>query len=218
MAYTYSLHARTPDAAILTRIAEHVRAGAVILYPTDTGMALGCALRNKAGIERIRSIRNIPARHSMTFLCDSMAHIAEYALVSDRAFHVMKKLVPGPFTFILPATKRVPVFAHDPKRTSVGIRIPGSAIARNLLRSMEEPLVSVSAKNGEGEEYGSWQDCVDDLGRTVDLVIDIDTVSDASESLGFERSTIVDMRSHDFVILRHGARSEDVEELLEPMV
>lgn len=218
MAYTYALHARTPDAAIVARIAEHVRSGAVILYPTDTGMALGCALRNKAGIEQICTLRNIPAKHSMTFLCDSLAHIAEYAYVTDRAFHVMKKLIPGPFTFILPATKSVPVYAHDPKRTSVGIRVPDAAIARELLRAMEEPLISVSAKNGDDEEYASWQECADDMGHRVDIIVSIDAISDASESLGFERSTIIDMRTNAFAILRHGARSEDVEDLLEPLV
>jgi tRNA threonylcarbamoyl adenosine modification protein (Sua5/YciO/YrdC/YwlC family) len=154
----------------------------------------------------------------MTFLCDSLAHIAEYAYVTDRAFHVMKKLIPGPFTFILPATKSVPVYAHDPKRTSVGIRIPDAAIARELLRAMEEPLISVSAKNGDDEEYASWQECVDDIGHRVDIIVSIDAVSDASESLGFERSTIIDMRTNAFAILRHGARSEDVEDLLEPLV
>ena len=218
MAYTYSLHARTPDVTIVSRIADHMRAGAVLLYPTDTGMALGCALRNKTGIEQIRSIRSIPAKHSMTFLCDSLAHIAEYAHVNNRAFHVMKKLIPGPFTYILPATKKVPLYAHDPKRTSVGIRVPYSAIARSILRAMDEPLISVSAKNGDDEEYTSWHDCIDDLGNQVDIIISIDPISDEKESLGFDRSTIIDMRSNDFSILRAGAECDRVEDLLDQLL
>ena len=218
MPQSFTLHARTPDATVLTRITERIRHGDVILYPTDTGMALGCALRNKTGIERIRTIRGLPSRQSMTFLCDSLAHIAEYAFVSDRAFHVMKKLIPGPYTFILPATKNVPSYAHDPKRTSVGIRVPDSMIAREILRSLNEPLISVSAKNSDNEEYHSWQECVDDLSSLVDVVVAIDDISNHEESLGFERSTIIDMQTKSFSILRRGAQWQEAEALIEQLV
>ena len=210
----YALHALTPDEATIRRIANSVQNGAVIAYPTDTGMALGCALRNKEGIDRIRALREIPRKQSMTFLCDSLAHIADYAVVSDKAFRMMKKLTPGPFTFILPATKNVPVFAHDPKRKSVGIRIPRSHIARALLHALDEPLISISAKSREGGEYSSWEECVEDMQSRVDACVGIDDVSDPAHSLGSEASTIVDMSGRDFLIVRYGAQSDDVEALL----
>ena len=208
------VHPQTPDARTIEMLVSRLRDGQVILYPTDTGMALGCTLRNKEGIDRIRAIRRLPSGQSMTFLCESLSNISEYARVSNKAFKLMKRCIPGPFTFILPATKSVPVFAHDPKRRSVGIRVPDALLANALLNALGEPLISISAKNEEGIEFDSMEDAADELGNHVDVVVLYQKFSWIAEPSFDERSTIIDMQSDEFQILRAGARVEELEQFL----
>ncbi len=208
------VHPQTPDARTIEMLVSRLRDGQVILYPTDTGMALGCTLRNKEGIDRIRAIRRLPSGQSMTFLCESLSNISEYARVSNKAFKLMKRCIPGPFTFILPATKSVPVFAHDPKRRSVGIRVPDALLANALLNALGEPLISISAKNEEGVEFDSMEDAADELGNHVDVVVLYQKFSWIAEPSFDERSTIIDMQTDEFQILRAGAHVQDLEQFL----
>ncbi len=208
------VHPQTPEERSIAIIIRRLREGAVILYPTDTGMALGCTLRNKQGIDRIRTIRALPAGQSMTFLCDSLSNIADYARVSNAAYKFIKRLIPGPFTFILPATKQVPTFACDPKRKTVGLRVPDAPFANRLLIELEEPLISISAKDENGEEFESAEEAADSLGSRVDVVVLFQKFSWLDEPSMRERSTIVDMTTDEFSILRAGARAEEAEQFL----
>ncbi len=209
------VHPQTPEERSIAVVLKRLREGAVILYPTDTGMALGCTLRNKDGIDRIRQIRSMPTGQSMTFLCDSLSHIADFARVSNSAFKIIKRLIPGPFTFILPATKLVPTFACDPKRKTVGIRVPQAPFANRLLRELDEPLISISAKDEDGEDFISPEDAADLIGAQVDVVVLFEKFSWLEDERFEERSTIIDMTTETFRILRAGARSKDAEAYIE---
>lgn len=199
---TVELHPLTPESYKITKIVDVLRSGAVMLYPTDTGFALGCCLSQKNAITRIRQIRKLPEHKHLTFLCDSLSNIAEYAKVSNHAYRVIKRLIPGPFTFILPATKSVPNYAVDPKRKTTGIRVPASRIALAMLKELGTPLISITARADDAVEEP--QELIEKFTSVVDVVI-------ASEEYHFEgESTVIDMTDDAFSLIRHGARVQDV--------
>lgn len=208
------IHPTTPEQRLVDTVVSELRKGALMLYPTDTGMALGCTLANKHSIERIRRIRNLPEWKSMTFLCHSLANISEYAKVSNQAFRMIKKLIPGPYTFILPATREVPNFACDPKRKTVGIRVPNATIANAILETLGEPLISITAKDEHDNEFQTAEEAMEALGSQVDVIVTIQKFS-WMDALQFEdASTVIDMTSDSIEILRHGAGIELVEEII----
>ncbi len=195
------IHPVTPQPSRLESVAMEIERGAVILYPSDTGFALGCTLANKSAIEKIRIIRNLPDNKHLTFLCDSLTHIAEYAKVSNAMYKTIKRLIPGPFTFILPATKSVPRFAQDPKRRTTGIRVPQNTIALELIRAIAHPLISISAKTDDGHQEP--YEVIEALQHRVDIVI-------TSPYYDFEgESTVIDMTTDEFAMIRAGARYEE---------
>jgi len=153
-----NIHHQTPETNKIHRVARELSDGAVILYPTDTGFTLGCELGNKQAIDKLRRIRRLPDNQSLTFLCDSLSNIAEFAKVSNNAYKLIKSLIPGPFTFILPASKQVPRYAQNPKRKTSGIRVPDSKLVRLLLEQVGSPIISISAKTAEGIEYDDPED------------------------------------------------------------
>jgi tRNA threonylcarbamoyl adenosine modification protein (Sua5/YciO/YrdC/YwlC family) len=201
MAEFVDIHPITPQGVRIQSVASELQGGAVILYPSDTGFALGCNLANKSAIERIRRIRQLPESKHLTFLCDSLTHIAEYARVSNPMYKTIKRLIPGPFTFILPATKAVPRFAQDPKRKTTGIRVPDHAIALELIRCLGHPLISISAKTDDGDHVS--HEVIEALQHQVDIVV-------TSPYYDFEgESTVIDMTTDVFTMIRAGARYED---------
>jgi tRNA threonylcarbamoyl adenosine modification protein (Sua5/YciO/YrdC/YwlC family) len=208
------LHPVTPEQRLIATIVEELRHGSLVLYPSDTGMALGCALRNKSAIERIRRIRNLEETKYMTFLCPSLSNLATYAQVSNRAFRIIRRLVPGPVTFILPATKAVPSYAHDPKRRTVGIRIPAATIPQSILIELGEPLISISAK-GTDEDLLTPEQAIEELGAYVDCAVTVQHHSWYTEPLFAGPSTVLDLTGEDPRILRRGAAIEQVEALLD---
>lgn len=201
------LHPVTPQSAKLARVAKALRNGAVLLYPTETGFALGCDLSNKSAIDRVRDIRNANASKPLTFLCDSLSNIAEFAKVSNAAYKMLKRLIPGPYTFILPATKAVPKYAVNPKRKTSGIRVPDHPISLALLRELGNPIISITAKNGDIEPPDT-EELLEQLTPRVDVVI-------RSQEYNFAgKSSVLDMTSDEFTIVRHGAGMNLLEELL----
>ncbi|MCU0427199.1 MAG: L-threonylcarbamoyladenylate synthase [Candidatus Kapabacteria bacterium] len=200
------LHPQTPESYKIAKIVNVLRSGAVMLYPTDTGFALGCCLSQKNAIARIRQIRRLPENKHLTFLCDSLSHIAEFAKVSNHAYRVIKRLIPGPYTFILPATKAVPHYAVDPKRKTTGIRVPENPIALALLKELGNPLISITARvaTDDDEEIETPEELIEKFASLVDVVI-------ASEVYHFEgESTVIDMTDDAFSIIRRGARVQTV--------
>ncbi len=202
------VHPITPERYKMEEAARLVQKGALLLYPTDTGFALGCGLSNKSAIERIRKLRNLPDKKPLTFICESLRSIADYAQVSNQAFKMIKKLTPGPFTFVLPASRAVPRFVHDDKRKTVGIRIPDSAVANTLLHYCQMPLISISAQLNDDDIVPDGDFDPSDIlfayENKVDVVIEPEWFDFQGES------TIIDMTGEEFVIVREGAQVEKV--------
>jgi len=207
-ALVLSIHSQTPELKKIRQVADALRDGAVVLYPTDTAFSLSCALSNKEGISRIRSIRRFSENKELTFLCPDLANIAQFAKVTNQAYKVIKRLIPGPFTFILPASKLVPKLAQNPKRKTAGIRVPDNNLSQLLLRELESPIISITAK----KEDGSYFDSHDNMMKTMAHFVDIEVQSDKYAFVG--QSTIVDMTTDDYSFIRKGAEFEKVAEYI----
>jgi len=199
-----------------------------MLYPTDTVYAIGCDVTHKQAVERVRRIKQLSNDKPLTFLCPSLSRIAHYAQVTDSAYRLMRRLIPGPFTFLLPATKLVPKLVLDPKRKTTGIRVPDSAICQALLEELGNPIVSTSAKlsgdpvgslNLSSGRVGEWDIAPWDEGgifaaeemqhleKQVDLVLDDDAPYRAKVS------TVIDLTGSEPLVVRAGLGYEQVTDL-----
>jgi tRNA threonylcarbamoyl adenosine modification protein (Sua5/YciO/YrdC/YwlC family) len=197
MAEIYQIHPQSPQLRQVEKVKEALQKGAVILYPTDTVYAIGCDLNHKGALERVRQIKQATNPKHLTFICPSLSNIAKYAEVSDSAYRMMRSLIPGPFTFILPATKLVPKLVMEPKRKTTGIRVPDSPIAQALLAALGNPIISTSAYSQESNQLSPIE-LFDQLQNSVDLIID------HGLELTYEVSTIIDLTDDDPQILRQG--------------
>ncbi|MCU0567420.1 MAG: L-threonylcarbamoyladenylate synthase [Oculatellaceae cyanobacterium Prado106] len=206
MATVYRLHPETPQARSVEQIRDALRSGAVMLYPTDTVYAIGCDLNAKSAVERVRQIKQLSNDKPLTFLCSSLSNISEYAQVSDPAYRLIKHLIPGPYTFLLPATKLVPRLVMNPKRRTTGIRVPDHAICQALLKSLGNPIISTSATTAAHAEDTALSpaELFDELDKFVDLIIDDDS------SVGYQVSTILDLTEEEPQLVRKGLGWEEV--------
>jgi tRNA threonylcarbamoyl adenosine modification protein (Sua5/YciO/YrdC/YwlC family) len=210
MATIYTLHPETPQTRTIGKIRDQLRQGAVMLYPTDTVYAIGCDLTVRSAVEQVRQIKRMSSDKPLTFLCSSLSNIATYAHVSDAGYRLIKRLIPGPYTFLLPATKLVPRLVMDPKRKTTGIRVPDHAICQALLRALENPLVSTSASTvfGQSGARVSKPELFDQLDKLVDIIIDDDS------TVGFQVSTMLDLTGEEPILLRKGLGFEAVSGLV----
>jgi tRNA threonylcarbamoyl adenosine modification protein (Sua5/YciO/YrdC/YwlC family) len=213
MAVLYELHPDNPQPRTIEQIVAALQKGAVMLYPTDTVYAIGCDLNVKSAIEKVRRIKQMSNDKPLTFLCSSLSNISQYATVRDRAYRIMKHLIPGPYTFLLPATKEVPKLVMSPKRKTTGIRVPNNVLCQELLTSLGNPVVSTSAhiRNDEGEYPTMYVEkalLFDSLENQVDIIIDngIDP--------GFKVSTILDFTADEPEVVRQGLGWQEVENWL----
>ncbi len=142
MARFFDIHPANPQPRAIAQVADLVRAGGVIAYPTDSCYALGCQLSNREGMARIRSIRQLDDRHHLTLVCQDFAQLGQFARIPNSVFRALKAATPGCYTFILPATKEVPRILQDPRKKTVGVRIPRHSVTQALLSELGEPLVS----------------------------------------------------------------------------
>ncbi|KPQ36138.1 MAG: tRNA threonylcarbamoyl adenosine modification protein, Sua5/YciO/YrdC/YwlC family [Phormidesmis priestleyi Ana] len=204
MAKIYNIHPTTPQTREIEALIEDLRRGAVMLYPTDTVYAIGCDLNAKKAIEKVRQLKQIANDKPLTFLCYSLSNIASYAHVSDPAYRIIKHLIPGPYTFLLPATKAVPRLVLNPKRRTTGIRVPKSPICNALLESLGNPVISTSAlsvvRNSTEDDIEalSKADLFDRMDKQVDVILDSDT------ELRYQVSTILDLTGNSPVVTRKG--------------
>ena len=215
MAQTYSLHPVNPQQRTIDQIRDALRGGAVMLYPTDTVYAIGCDLNSKSAVERVRRIKQMSNDKPLTFMCPSLSDIAQYAKVSDSAYRLMRKLVPGSYTFVLPTTKLVPKLVMHPQRKTTGIRVPDHVISVALMEALGNPIISTSAYAlALEEEFESVHvadsrfelfDCYEDL---VDIMIDAD-----SEPVG-QMSTVIDLTGDAPEVVRQGLGWSAAEALL----
>lgn len=204
-----SIHPDNPEIRKIKKVADALSSGAVIIYPTDTGFTLGCQLLNKDAIQKVRKIRGMNPGKVLTFLCRSLANIANFAKVSNHAYRTIKGLIPGPYTFILPASKNVPRFAQNPKRNEAGIRVPDNILSQLLLKELNEPILSISAKIPDSDEFHDYDEIMSYYKNLVDIAV----VSDKYEFHG--ASTIINMTKDDFHIVRHGAGIGKVLEFID---
>ncbi|MCK9171979.1 L-threonylcarbamoyladenylate synthase [Desulfuromonas thiophila] len=190
-----------PQARLIDQAVDCLRNGGVIAYPTDTIYGIGCAIFNRKSIQRIYQIKQRDPRKPFSFICSDLAEVARYARVSNQAFKIMKRHLPGAYTFVLDATREVPELLVTRQRT-VGVRIPANNIALEIVRRLGEPLVTTSA-NLTGE--ATYQDpslIHDDWGKQLDLVID-------GGLLHGEPSTVISLRQDQIEILRQGCGATD---------
>jgi len=197
----FLIHPRDPQPRLIRRACEIVRAGGVIVYPTDSCYALGCPIGDKAAMERIRALRGHTDRHHLTLSCRNLAEVGQYARIDDWQFRIMKSATPGSYVFILPATREVPRRLLHARRKTIGVRIADHRVAGALLAELGEPLLS-STLILAGDEHP-----LDDpaemrvrLERSVDLVMD-------AGPCGIEPSTVVDLTGTSAVITRMGKGS-----------
>jgi tRNA threonylcarbamoyl adenosine modification protein (Sua5/YciO/YrdC/YwlC family) len=215
MAKLYELHPDNPQARSLDEIVQKLRSGAVMLYPTDTAYAIGCDLQSKSAIDRVRQIKKFANDKPLTFLCPSLSDIATYAVVSDAAYRLMKRCVPGPYTFILPATKLVPKIVRDPKRKTTGIRVPQQTVCQELLARLGNPLISTSAYANEEDQEGESFTQIDKA-RLFDYfenLIDL-TIDDGSPATD-RVSTILDMTSEEPTVIRPGTGWAEIAQWID---
>ena len=197
MSQFFQIHPDNPQKRLIDQAVQMVRDGAVIVYPTDSGYALGCQIDDKHALDRIRAIRRLDDRHNFTLVCRDLAEISTYAKVDNTVFRLLKAVTPGPYTFILDATREVPRRIQS-KRKTIGMRVPDNAIVRDLLAALGEPLMSTTLilpgeSNPECDPYEIRQS----LEHAVDLVIDGGYGS-------FEPTTVVDFTGDGPQVVRRG--------------
>jgi len=166
-----AINNQNPQMRLITKAVDILRDGGVIIYPTDTVYGLGCALFNKKGIDRIYEIKRRNRKQPLSFVCADLKDISRYARVSDFAYKTMKRLLPGPYTFILEASRLVPKIIL-PKRLTTGIRVPDNQICLSLVRELGQPIISTSVTTEDGEVLSDPSEIKDKFGKRVDLIID----------------------------------------------
>ena len=198
MAQYFNIHPESPQERLVSQAAEIIRQGGLAIYPTDSCYALGCHLGEKEAIDRIRQIRQLDKHHNMTLLCRDLSEIATYAKVSNSAYRLIKSLTPGPYTFLLRATKDVPRRLQHAKRKTIGLRVPENRIVLALLESLGEPMLSTSLILPQDELPLSEMDEIkESLNDQIDVIID-------GGACGMEETTVIDLLEGEPVLLRQG--------------
>jgi tRNA threonylcarbamoyl adenosine modification protein (Sua5/YciO/YrdC/YwlC family) len=199
MAKYFDVHPDNPQPRAIRQAAEIIRSGGLIVYPTDSCFALGCALENKEGLDRIREIRRLDDGHHFTLVCKDFAQLGQFVQISNALFRTIKAATPGSYTFILPATREVPRRLMHPKKKTVGVRIPDHTVVQALLAELGEPLLSSTLLlPGEEEPMTQGWEIKEALDNVVDAVLD-------SGECGVVPTTVVDLSQGEPEILRRGA-------------
>jgi tRNA threonylcarbamoyl adenosine modification protein (Sua5/YciO/YrdC/YwlC family) len=195
----FDVHPDNPQPRAIGQIVEILLADGVIVLATDTSFALGCRIGNASGLERIRDLRQLDARHHFTLVCDDFSQMSEFVHIDNSAFRAIKAATPGPYTFILPATKVVPRRLLHPKKLTVGVRIPGTPLVKALIAELGEPLVSSTLLlPGDDEPMSQGWEINERLEHLVDAVVD------TGQTPGL-LSTVIDLSGPEPEVLRVGA-------------
>ena len=193
-----AIHPRNPQQRLIEQAVEQLIAGAVIVYPTDSAYALGCRVGDKSALERIRAIRRLDERHNFTLVCRDLSELSTYAVVDNANYRLLRAHTPGPYTFILRATPEVPRRLMHPRRKTIGMRVPAHPIAAALLKTLDEPLMSVTLiLPGEELPLTDPEEMRERVGHAVDVIID-------GGGCGLEPTTIVDLAGRNPAVLRRG--------------
>lgn len=198
MSQYFKIHPDNPQSRLIRQAVEIIRAGGVIVYPTDSSYALGCQIGNKTATERIQQIRNIDKEHNFTLVCRDLSEIATYARVDNIQYRLLKAATPGPFTFILSATNEVPRRLQNPKRKTIGIRVPDHATTQALLEELGEPIMSTTLiLPADDLPLSDPEEIRQRLEHQVDLIID-------GGNCGHQPTTILDLAGETPRLLRQG--------------
>ncbi|HHF5813150.1 TPA: L-threonylcarbamoyladenylate synthase [Haemophilus influenzae] len=202
MSQFFYIHPENPQARLINQAVEILQKGGVIVYPTDSGYALGCMMGDKHAMDRIVAIRKLPEGHNFTLVCSDLSELSTYATVNNTAYRLIKNNTPGRYTFILTATKELPRRLMTSKRKTIGLRVPDNKIALDLLSALGEPILSCSLMlpNEEHTTQSDPKEIRDRLEHQVDLIIH-------GGYLGQEPTTVVDLTEESPVILREGSGS-----------
>lgn len=198
MSQFFAIHPETPQARLIQQAVSIIQGGGVIVYPTDSAYALGCQLGDKKAMERIRRIRSLQENHNFTLVCRDLSELGTYAHVDNTTYRLLRHATPGPYTFVLEATREVPRRLIQPKRKTIGLRVPDHPIPQALLHALNEPLMSATLIM-PGDDYPMTDpyDIRDSLEHEVDLVID-------GGFCGLEATSVIDLTGATPIVLRAG--------------
>ncbi|WP_456375191.1 L-threonylcarbamoyladenylate synthase [Thiolapillus sp.] len=198
MAQFFQIHPENPQPRLIRQVVDILRGGGLVIYPTDSSYAIGCQLGDKSALERIRQIRRLDDKHNFTLVCRDLSEISNYTKLDNQQYRLIKSLTPGPYTFILKATKQVPKRLMHAKRKTIGIRIPDNRIALALLEEFNEPILSSTLiLPGDDTPLMDPYDMKDVLGNQVDLIID-------GGYCGYDPTTVIVMEDDEPWIARYG--------------
>ncbi len=198
MAQYFSIHPDNPQRRLIRQVVEIVKGGGVIALPTDSSYALACHLGDKKALDRIRRIRQLPENHDFTLLCKDLAHVSNFTKIGNDAYRLIRTLTPGPFTFILDATKDVPRRLQHPKKKTIGIRVPDNIVIQLIIEELDEPLCSASlilpgSENAESDPY----EIRNYLEHELDLIIDFGIIEP-------QETTVISCVDTNMQIVRQG--------------
>ena len=198
MSQFFYIHPDNPQQRLIEKAVQILSSGGVIVYPTDSAYALGCHIGDKAALDRIRAIRRLDEKHNLTLMCRDLSELGMYAKVDNAAYRLIKRLIPGPFTFVLQATKEVPRRLQHEKRKTIGLRVPDNAVALALLEALGEPIMTATLQM-PGEEYPLQDpdDIRDRLEHDVDCIINVGYG-------GLDQTTVIDLTDGQAEIIRQG--------------
>jgi len=199
MALILDIHPINPQMRLINKVTETLQKGGVIAYPTDSGYALGCALGNKSAMERIVKIRQLKRHHHFTLMLKDLSHVGEYAKLNNSGFRLLKKILPGAYTFILEGTKDIPNRLLNGNRKTIGVRVSDNMIVQAILGDLLDPMMSVSLIMN-GYEFYNGNDVKTVLSNSIDLIID-------SGHCPPEPTSVIDISKDEIIILREGAGS-----------
>lgn len=198
MSQFFQIHPDNPQLRLIKQACDIIRRGGLVVYPTDSGYALGCQIGDKNAMDRIRRLRQLDEDHNFTLVCRDLSELSTYAKFNNAVFRLLKAHTPGPYTFILPATKEVPKRLQHPKRKTIGLRIPEHTIALALLTELDEPLMSSTLMlPGEDLPMTDAEDIADAIGKQVDLIID-------GGACGAEPTSVIEIVDDVPEIIRYG--------------
>jgi tRNA threonylcarbamoyl adenosine modification protein (Sua5/YciO/YrdC/YwlC family) len=207
MAQFFEIHPDNPQKRLIQQAVSIIHKGGVVIYPTDSSYALGCHIGDKSAMERIARIRHLDKNHHFTLICSDLSEIGTYAKVSNSDYRLMKALTPGPYTFLLMATSEVPRRLMNPKRKTIGVRVPDNNIVHSLLEALGQPIMSSTLIPAGSQEAMDDADQIRQRYETeVDLVID-------GGFCGTEPSTVISLIDSIPEVIRHGKGPVDFLEL-----
>lgn len=206
MARLVEIHPKDPQQRLIAEVVDTIRDGGLIAYPTDSSFAFGCHIGNKKAMDRIHRIRQTDKRHNFTLVCTDLSEISLFARVENWAYRLIKSLTPGPYTFVLQATREVPKRLQNPKRRTIGLRVPDHAIVHAMLQALGEPIMSSTLSlPGDDLPLTDEYEIEDRIGNDIDMIVD-------GGPTGVEPTTVIDLSEGRIEILRRGLG--DVSSLL----